>query len=102
MAAQDMNDISLPDFHLRFVDNLETVSQCEQRQMLDPGTSKGISWGGEGPGQPHFGKDQKREISQMFLESLRFLEHISEVTSQWFLGKARCKHLHCHLLNICL
>ena len=38
MAAQDMNDISLPDFHLRFVDNLETVSQCEQRQMLDPGT----------------------------------------------------------------
>ena len=40
---------------------------------------------GEGPGQPHFGKDQKREISQMFLESVRFLEHISEVTSQWLL-----------------
>ncbi|CAL1125891.1 unnamed protein product [Cladocopium goreaui] len=35
--GQDMNDISLPDFHLRFVDNLETVSHCEQRQMLDPG-----------------------------------------------------------------
>lgn len=39
--GQDMNDISLPDFHLRFVDNLETVSQCEQRQMLDPGDDCG-------------------------------------------------------------
>ena len=39
-----MNDISLPDFHLRFVDNLETVSHSEQRQMLlDPGPGTGSS-----------------------------------------------------------
>eukprot|EP00438_Fugacium_kawagutii_P027701 Skav216166 [mRNA] locus=scaffold1043:61074:61274:+ [translate_table: standard] len=33
-----MNDISLTDFHLRFVDNLESVSDLEQQDMLlDPG-----------------------------------------------------------------
>ena len=32
--AQDMNDISLPDFHLRFVDNLESMSNSQQEEML--------------------------------------------------------------------
>ena len=32
-AKEDMNDISLPDFHLRFVDNLESVS-LEQHEVL--------------------------------------------------------------------
>eukprot|EP00434_Breviolum_minutum_P014013 symbB.v1.2.012358.t1/scaffold854.1/size229663/12 len=34
-----MNDISLPDFHLRFVDNLESVScsDGQQEMLLEPG-----------------------------------------------------------------
>jgi len=37
--GQDMNDISLPDFHLRFVDNLESVScsDGQQEMLLEPG-----------------------------------------------------------------
>ena len=40
---QDMNDISLPDFHLRFVDNLESVScsDGQQEMLLEPGEGEG-------------------------------------------------------------
>ena len=38
-----MNDISLPDFHLRFVDNLESVScsDGQQEMLLEPGEGEG-------------------------------------------------------------
>eukprot|EP00913_Durusdinium_trenchii_P001570 g1454.t1 len=50
----DMNDISLPDFHLRFVDTLESVSHMEQHEMLqmddidDTGDSL-LRWHGSEP-----------------------------------------------------
>ncbi|CAK9087868.1 unnamed protein product [Durusdinium trenchii] len=52
--GQDMNDISLPDFHLRFVDTLESVSHMEQHEMLqmddidDTGDSL-LRWHGSEP-----------------------------------------------------